>query len=268
MPGWSSSTTMPRAATSSDVERLVEVEDRLQAAIVLAGERGPLVARALAEHRARPRRRPPSRGARTASRSGRDARRRRTSSARTSAPARRATPTCRPWSRRGSSRRCRPPARARRGCGHRSARRSSAPTTIASHDSAPSVIEMSTIWPSPERSRSMQRREDPDRRHQPAAAEVGDLAGRLDRRPAAAPGEPEQAVRARGSWCRGPERARQRAVLPVAGDRAVDRAAGCARAAPRSRRRGGPSRPGRKLSTSDVVVLDQAQQHLAARARA
>ena len=66
-----------------------------------------------------------------------------------------------------------------------------------------------------------QRGEDPDRRHQPAAAEVGDLAGGLDRRAAAPAGQPEQAGERQvvgvvtGAVA-------QRAVLPVARDRAVD----------------------------------------------
>ncbi len=43
-PGWASATTISRAATSSDVERLVELEHRLEAAVVLGGEHSPLLA--------------------------------------------------------------------------------------------------------------------------------------------------------------------------------------------------------------------------------
>ena len=66
-----------------------------------------------------------------------------------------------------------------------------------------------------------QRDEDPDRRHQRAAAEVGDLAGRLDRRAVALAGQPEQPDEPEvvhvvaGAVAVGP-------VLAVAGDRAVD----------------------------------------------
>ena len=93
--------------------------------------------------------------------------------------------------------------------------------SIASHDSAPSVIETSTSWPSPERVALAQRREDAERGHQRAAAEVGDLAGRLDGRPVRVAGQaeqpdPRQVVRV----VPGPRG--ERPVLPVAGDRAVD----------------------------------------------
>ncbi len=66
-----------------------------------------------------------------------------------------------------------------------------------------------------------QRDQDPDRRHQRTAAEVGDLARRLDRRAAGLAGEPEQPVEAEvvhvvaGAGAVG-------TVLPVAGDGAVD----------------------------------------------
>jgi hypothetical protein len=89
---------------------------------------------------------------------------------------------------------------------------------MVSHESAPSAIETSTSWPSPEPVRASagglppalatasgdrragggpvplaQRREDPERGHQRAAAEVGDLACRLHRRAAPLTREPEQA---------------------------------------------------------------------------
>ncbi len=80
---------------------------------------------------------------------------------------------------------------------------------------------MSTSWPCAGDLALAQRHEDPDRGHQRAAAEVGDLARRLDRRPVALAGQPEQADE--------PEvvhvvagAVAVRPVLAVAGDRAVD----------------------------------------------
>ena len=86
-----------------------------------------------------------------------------------------------------------------------------------------------------------QRDQDPDRRHQRAAAEVGDLAGGLDRRPVGLAGQPEQPVEPEvvhvvaRAVAVGP-------VLPVAGDRAVDEPGVLLRAGARSRRRGGRAR--------------------------
>ena len=69
--------------------------------------------------------------------------------------------------------------------------------------------------------RLLQRGEDPDRRHQPAAAEVGDLRAGLDRRAAGLAGQAEDPVQAQVVHVVAGAVA-VRAVLAVAGDRAVD----------------------------------------------
>ena len=150
-PGCSCSTTISRARTSSELERLVEVEHRLQAAVVLAGERLPLRARALHEDRLHLAVRVGAGRARTAARSGPRGRRRDTTPARTSAPARRASPSRRRTGT-GGSRRASPRARGRRAaapCPRRSSARRPSPARTAT----PSAIETSTTWPSPVASR-------------------------------------------------------------------------------------------------------------------
>ena len=67
----------------------------------------------------------------------------------------------------------------------------------------------------------MQRGEDPERRHQRAAAEVGDLPGRRHRRPAGRAAQPQQAA-AREVVHVVPRAVAVGPFLPVAGDRAVD----------------------------------------------
>ena len=69
--------------------------------------------------------------------------------------------------------------------------------------------------------RLLQRGQDSQRRHQGPAAEVGDLGARLDRRSARLTGQPEHAVQAQVVLVV-PGAVAVRAVLPVAGDRAVD----------------------------------------------
>ena len=134
------------------VERLVEVEHRLEAAVVIRGELAPLLARALEEDplhlgvRLRARRlellldqvlAPDAAAPRLPElrleRAERDPAVLAGVRPVADEPARRA----RASPRSGTCR-----------------RRSSAPATIASQDSAPSAIETSTSWPSPERSRS------------------------------------------------------------------------------------------------------------------
>ncbi len=69
--------------------------------------------------------------------------------------------------------------------------------------------------------RLVERRQDPDRGHHPAAAQVGDLSRGLNRGPAGLPGEAQQAVEAKiVHVVAGPITVW--AVLAVAGDRAVD----------------------------------------------
>ena len=99
------------------------------------------------------------------------------------------------------------------------------PATIASHDSAPSAIETSTNWPSPERSRSRSAARIPNAAISappprsaiwPAAWIGGPSASPV--RPSR-PMQPEVVHVVAGAVA-------QRAVLAVAGDRAVDDAAG------------------------------------------
>ena len=111
----------------------------------------------------------------------------------------------------------------------------------------------------------MQRRHHAEGGHQGAAAEVGDLAARLHRRPVLGAGQPEQADQPEvvhvvaGALGVG-------AVLAVAGDRAED---------DRRVRLAHPlvadaepvEHAGAEAVEDDVVALDQAQQRLAARPR-
>ena len=113
-PGWSTSTTISRARTSSESSASSSSEHRLQAAVVLGGERLPL-ARACARRRPpRPRGGRPSRGVELALDEVLAPDAASTTRPRTSARARRASPSRRRSGRAGS-RPARRPARARRG---------------------------------------------------------------------------------------------------------------------------------------------------------
>ena len=98
----------------------------------------------------------------------------------------------------------------------------------------------------------VQRGEDSDRRHQAAAAEVRDLAGRLDRRAVRGARSDRAGRSAPGSWCRARSARVSGPVLAVARDRAVDepRVALAQRlvadAEPVHARRAGSSRPARR----------------------
>ena len=107
----------------------------------------------------------------------------------------------------------------------------------------------------------MQRRHHPEGGHQGAAAEVGDLPARLDRRPVLGAGQAEQADQAEvvhvvaGALGVG-------AVLAVAGDRAEDDAGvGLAHALVADPEP--VEHAGAEAVEDDVVALDQAQQRLA-----
>ena len=183
------------------VERLVELEHGLQAAVVLGGERRPLGARAA-------RRRPPRPRAWASEPGGSNWR-----SMRSSRP----TPRHHACQNFGSSAPSvtQPSAHAVRAVAEQRAgelesaalrrrgpRRSTRAATIASHDSAPSAIETSTNWPSPERSRSRSAARIPNAAISapppmsaiwPAACTGG---------PSRVAGQAEQADQRRGSSCR------------------------------------------------------------------
>ena len=104
--------------------------------------------------------------------------------------------------------------------------------------------------------------QDPERGHLRAAAEVGDLGRGGERRAAALAREAEQPVAGEvvdvvpGAVAVG-------AVLPVAGDRAVDEA-GVLRAQPLVADAEPVEHAGAERLEQDVVVADEPQQHLAA----
>ena len=127
--------------------------------------------------------------------------------------------------------------------GHHVRRRSSAPATIASHDSAPSAIETSTNWPSPERSRSRSAARIPKAAISAPPPRSAICPPDWIGGPSRSPGEAEQADQPEvvhvvaGACGVGP-------VLAVAGDGAVDEARVLLAQARRSRRRGGRARRG------------------------
>ena len=111
----------------------------------------------------------------------------------------------------------------------------------------------------------VQRRHHPEGGHHPAAAEVGDLARRLHRRPAGGAGQAEQADQAEVVGVV-PGALGHRAVLAVAGDRAEDDPrVGLAHALVADAE--AVEDAGAEAVEDDVVVGDQPQQGLAARPR-
>ena len=95
--------------------------------------------------------------------------------------------------------------------------------TSASHDSEPSNIEAVDELALAGALALTQRDHDPEGAHQPTAAEVGDLPGRLDGRPVGVAGEAQHPVEAEVVHVVAGAVA-VRPVLAVAGDRAVDEA--------------------------------------------
>ena len=151
-PGWSISTTMSRARTSSESSASSRSSTGSRQQSCSPANARPLVARPLREDRLDLALRLAARSGRGGARSGPRARRRGRTPARTSAPARRASRSRRRSGRAGNT--TSPPASSsppRCGVTPSASIRAA---TIASHDSAPSAIETSTSWPSPETSRS------------------------------------------------------------------------------------------------------------------
>ena len=137
------------------------------------------------------------------------------------------------------------------------------PATIASQASEPSVIETSTTWPLPERRASFSAARIPTAAISPPPPRSAIWPAGLDRRAVPVAGQPEDAVQAQVVLVV-PGAVAVRAVLAVAGDRAVDERRVRLRAARRSRRPRRSSTPGRKLSTSTSAPSAMLQQRLLA----
>ena len=185
------------------VERLVEVQHRLQAAVVPRRELRHSLARALEEDALHLGMGVGARAGRTAARSGPRGPRRDTTPARTSA---RARPSVTQPSLAGVgpvADVARPPARARRAAGALPSAKWRA-ATIASQESEPSAIETSTNWPSPERSRSRSAARIPNAAISAPPPRSAIWPAAWIGRAVVLAGEARAARPGRGSSCRGP----------------------------------------------------------------